>query len=487
MKKIFTLSCVLAAALSASAQDVYKVSPDYYNFNEAEGTEISFLGERMSANGTYVVGMDQMNMTPYAWNTKTGAASLVIITDKGLEYEWNEDYSEVIGSHEIDMPRSGSFHAVSDNGLAVGGTTNQENYTTYPCVYNIETGELQELLCDEGVDWEGNPMVLGAEAYGITADGSLIAGFHFLEDGMNVAACVWTDGGKTRTDLPAPAAEELGVDIDYVSARGISTDGSVIWGYIQDTNTGAWVACHWTKNAEGAYEGHSWASKYYQTTIIDEETYEPIPVENPNPWHSFEPVAMSENGEWMTLILTKELALGPWAQACNYAARLNLKSGELEVLNMGQDAAGNDITGPELFGISNDGTCVGRLSGVKYEFVEEFGEEIPMEMIEAVIWPAGATTCAKLAEATAGDAYSDSWVASALSYISGDGMTIMGYASDELQIQTTFVTSMPANLDGISSVKTEQADAAVAYDLTGRRVQTPAKGLYIIGGKKVIK
>lgn len=486
MKKFYALASLFCAAMAMNAQTAFNVSPDYYNFNDAEGTEIYFLGERMSANGTYVVGMDQMNMSPYAWNTKTGAASLVIINDKGLEYEWNEDYSEIIGSTEVEVPRSGSFHAVSDNGLAVGGTTNQVNFATYPCVYDIETGKLQELVCDEGIDWEGNPMVLGAEAYGISADGSVIAGFRFLEDGWNVAGCVWTDGGKTRADLPAPAAEELGVAIDYVSARGISADGNVIWGYIQDTNTGAWVACHWTKNAEGAYEGHSWASKYYQTTILDEETWEPIPVENPNPWHSFEPVGMSENGEWMTLILTKEVALGPWDQACNYSARLNLKSGALEVLSMGQDADGNDISGPELFGISNDGTCVGRLTGEKYEYVEDFGEEIPMETVDAVIWPAGSQECLSLQKLVGEDAYAEGWTASALSYISGDGKTLMGYASDEMGGQTTFTVATP-ELSGIQAVTVQQDDETISYDLAGRRVQAPVKGLYIVGGKKVIK
>lgn len=443
MKKIFTSAFLLCAAMSVNAQTAFKVSPDYYNFNESEGTEIYFLGERASSNGSYVVGMDQMNLTPYVWNVETGEGSLLVVTDKGVEYEWNDDWTEIIGETEIEMPRSGSFHAVSNTGLAVGGTTNQVTYATYPCVYNIATGEYTELKCDEGIDWEGNPVTLGAEAYGITDDGETIAGFRFLEDGWNVTGCVWTDGGQTRTDLPWPSVEELGVEVDYASARGISADGSVIWGYAQDANTGAWVACHWTKNEEGQYEAHSWAGKYYQTTIYDEETWEPIEVENPNPWCSFEPVGMSENGEWMTLILTKEVALGPWAQACNYAARLNLKSGFLQVLDMGQDADGNDITGPELFGIANDGTAVGRLTGVKYEYDEVFEDVIPMEAIDAVVWPIGSKGITKLADSFAEDAYAEGWTASALSYISGDAKSVMGYASDELGGQTTFVVDFP--------------------------------------------
>lgn len=481
MKKIFTLACLASAAMAMNAQSAFNVSPDYYNFNESEGTTLSLLGERMAANGNYVAGMDQQNMVPFVWNTTNGEVSLLVLSDKGVEYIWNDDYSEVIGTEEMDYPRSGSFHAVSDNGIAVGGTTNQVTYVTYPCLYNMETGEYTELVCDEGIDWEGNPMVLGAEAYGISADGKVVAGFRFQEDGWNVQGCVWTDGGKTRTDLPNPAAEELGVAIDYASARGISADGNVVWGYCQDANTGSWVACHWTKNDEGVYEGHSWASKYYQTTILDEETWEPIPVENPNPWHSFEPVAMSENGEWMTLVLTKEVALGPWDQACNYAARLNLKSGELEVLNMGQDEEGNDITGPELFGISNDGTCVGRLSGV---FID-MENEIYQELIDAVIWPAGAGNIVKLQTLMADDEYAQTWEASALSFISGDGKQLMGYAADDMGIQTSFVVNTP-NLTGIHGISADLTEGTT-FDLTGRRVENAQKGFFIVNGKKVIR
>jgi len=39
---------------------------------------------------------------------------------------------------------------------------------------------------------------------------------------------------------------------------------------------------------------------------------------------------------------------------------------------------------------------------------------------------------------------------------------------------------------GIAGVSTETADGEACYDLSGRRVVKPAKGLYIMGGKKVV-
>lgn len=469
---------MLSAAMAMSAQSAFTISPTYLD----EGMELALLGERMSANGTYVTGMDQMNNIPFVWNIKTGVIKAIDIADTFQEPIWDDAYENIIGYENAQYTRTGSFHAVSDNGIAVGGTTEQGgNYTTYPCYYDMTMGEYKELATDNVIDWEGNPTSLGAEIYGVTADASTFAGFHFLEDGWNVAGCVWTNGGETRTDLIAPSTELLGFEIDYVSARGITPDGSLVWGYVQDYNTGAWVACHWTLGEDGTYTPASWAGKYYQTTILDEETYEPIPVENPNPYMSFEPTAVSDNGEWMALILTKELALGPWSTATNYTGRLNLKSGELEVLDMGVDNNGDPISGPEIFGIANDGTCAGRLTA---EFID-WENEIYEQYVDAVIWKAGATSAQKLADLFPEDDYTNEWQASALSYISADGTTVMGYANDSSYLQTTFVVTLPTS-DGIDSVLAPTT-SATSYDLQGRRVSNATKGLYISNGVKVLK
>ena len=46
--------------------------------------------------------------------------------------------------------------------------------------------------------------------------------------------------------------------------------------------------------------------------------------------------------------------------------------------------------------------------------------------------------------------------------------------------------SLPVT-DGISTVETKAVNGDALYDLQGRRVAQPTKGIYIVNGKKVIK
>ena len=40
--------------------------------------------------------------------------------------------------------------------------------------------------------------------------------------------------------------------------------------------------------------------------------------------------------------------------------------------------------------------------------------------------------------------------------------------------------------DAISEVSADQCDQPAYYDLSGRQVRQPGRGLYIVGGKKVV-
>lgn len=469
MKKIFTLACCLCAAMGMTAQTVFVTAP-----TRTENGEIYLLGERMSDNGTFVAGMDLMSYSPFVWNTENGELDIITEMEEAEQEIWDEE-GNVIGTEVIEISRSGSFHDVSNNGVAVGGFSSQVTTVTQPVSFDMfGIGDYEILYNPEGDEKLGFD-ACSAEAYGITADGKTIAGFRYI-GGWTVQGCLWTDNGQTRTDLPLPTEEQMGTPIDYATARGITPDGKVVWGFCQDATTGAWVACHWTRNEDGSYEPHSWAHKYYQTTTYD-ENYDPIEVENPNPFMSFEPLAVSNNGEWMTLILTKELGMGWWAPATEYAARLNLVTGELTELEWEGD-------GPELFGVANDGTCVGRLTTLGEDEVGEY-----TEMVDAVIWPGDSNSLLKLADLYADDEYASQWTASALSTVSGDGTKLMGYASDMYNVQSTFVVNMP-NLTGINSVLAPSAKAEHTYDLAGRAANAnrlAAKGIYIQGGKKVIR
>ena len=64
--------------------------------------------------------------------------------------------------------------------------------------------------------------------------------------------------------------------------------------------------------------------------------------------------------------------------------------------------------------------------------------------------------------------------------------------SSDLVIDEIYLLSTPAEIDwedpdGISTVAADAAaDAATVYDLQGRRVENPQKGVYIVGGRKVV-
>lgn len=465
MRKIFTLF-VASAAFGAYAQSSFVVSPAI-----EEGVDIAMLGERISPNLKYVAGTSNALQVPLMWNTETDEVKMIIEEETAILDDGEG------GTFEMTQTKTGSFHAVNDEGIAVGSLTDI-NYIAHAVMYNFSEGKYITLY-EEAED-------AGNDAYAMTADGSLIVGFHF-DEAWVTHACIWTDGGKVRTDLEWPNEEDLGVPYDYVSARYVSADGSVIAGYAQDNNSGAWIALIWNRvegvdrNGDGLideidmYVPQVISKPYYQTLAWDETTYEPIIPENPLPYQMFEPTSLSANGEWLTLMVKAFSDPNDWDNMpFEEAARMNLKSGELEVLDHGFE--GN---GPELFGIASDGTAVGRMSG-------EFDWETFNQPVDGVIWPAGSKKVSTLAELYAEDEYVASMSASALCDITADGKTVLGYANDEDMTQTTFYVKLPDNLVAIERVDSKQA-AKVAFDLSGRKAAADAKGILVVDGEKVVR
>ena len=474
MKKIFTLSSVLAAALSASAQDAFTVGPDYLNSEDGQGMELSLLGEKLSTNKLYVSGQEQNELVPFVWNTETGdVKTLVVIDDVKMPINWDEEGNETEWTTE-QMTRSGSFRSVSPNGIAVGALTDQQNYISYPVMFDATTGKHTYLYREDGE--------AGGEGYGITDDGKTIVGFYF-DASWITTPCLWTNDGQTRTDLSAPSAEETGFPIDYASARWITPDGSRVLGYVQDFYSGAWVSVVWNRQEDGTYVPDcTMAKNLYQTrsyTEIPGEDGWPIfvydEIVDPKPYTQLEPLCMSDNGEWVVCVVAdyvdEDNDQNPLMAAKNI--RYNVKTGQCDVIE-----AGGETSKIEIFGIANDGTAAGRLTG-------EVDWETFSQPIDAVVWPAGSTSLVKLQEVFSGDPYADGWTASALSTISADGKTAMGYASDEMGFYTTFVVELLALTEGIHSV-TAPVREGVAYDLQGRRTNATA-GFRIVDGKKKVK
>lgn len=475
MKKIFTLSCILATALSATAQEAIKVGPDYVNTEDGQGMDLSLLGEKLSTNKLYVSGQEQNELVPFVWNIETGDVKTLVISDNvRMPIEWDDDFNEVAWEEQA-MTRSGSFRSVSPEGIAVGAVTDQQEYISYPVMFDATTGEHTYLYREDGE--------AGGEGYAITDDGKTILGFYF-DASWITTPCLWTNDGQTRTDLPVPSAEETGFPIDYASARWITPDGSRVLGYVQDFYSGAWVSVVWNRQEDGTYVPDcTMAKTLYQTrpyTEVEGPDGWPLmiydEIVDPKPYTQLEPLCMSDNGEWVVCVVAdyvdEDNDQNPLMAAKNI--RYNLTTGQCDVIE-----AGGETSKIEIFGIANDGTAAGRLTG-------ELDWESWSQPIDAVVWPAGSQSLVKLQSVFEGDPYADGWTASALSSISADGKTVMGYASDEMGFQTTFVCELPASLAGLHSVEAPAAEG-VAYDLAGRRTSNNAASIRIIGGKKVVK
>lgn len=475
MKKIFTLSCILATALSANAQSAFKVSPDFLDAGDGTGSELLLLGEKLSTNNRYVSGQDQNSQVPFVWNVETDEIKALVITDD-VRYpiDWDEDGNET-DWETMTMTRSGSFRSVSPDGIAVGSVTDQETYISYPVMYNAVTGEHTYLFAEGGE--------AGGEGYGITDDSKTIVGFYF-DESWNATACIWTNEGQNRAILPPPSEDETGFPIDYASARWITPDGRTVLGYVQDFYSGQWVAILWNLQEDGSYSvDASLARQLYQprpyTEVEGPDGWPMViydEIEDPKPYTQIEPLCISDNGEWMMAVIADYVDEDNDQNFFNAgkSMRYNLKTGQCDIVE-----AGDETAMIELFGIANDGTAVGRYTG-------PFDMETWSQAVDAVVWPVGAESFVKLADYFAEDPYVEGWASSALSSISANGKTAMGYASDEFGLQTSFVVDLPDLSEGVNRVNAATS-AEVIYDLQGRRVENAAKGLYIVNGTKVIR
>ena len=419
MKKL--LAFILCANLmtAAFAQSVFTVSPSMDN-----GNELMLLGESMSQNHAWVAGTDQMAGIPMIWNVATGDVTMFLYMDS----IYVETYWEV-------MPMTGSFHSINNNGVAVGGLKNAA-YVSHPIMATAD-GNLTYLYYNVDEDTTG-----GSEAYGISEDGSTIIGFHF-DAQWRTNACVWTENGTVRTDLPWPTQEQMGFPVEYVSARWVSSNGNVILGYAQDDNTGAWVAVTWSK-VNGEWVVNPFCSNYYQTKYYTEEGELIIPGNNP--YFDFEPVALSANGDWVSLNVLARHDPSDWDNIpLNQAARYNISTNTFQVVNFNEG-----YTELRMFGIADNGTAVGRLTG-------EMDFETWDQPVDAVVWASNGTSLHRISEMYADDEYCAGMTASALSFITADASYIMGYASNANMEQTTFVVALrpiPADA-GIENVEAE--------------------------------
>ena len=423
MKKVFISLMFAFFATSMFAQSPFVVSP-----SQLQGQPSQLLGECMSQNRNYVVGTDLEPNAPMVWNTITNQVFEIIEFDSAM-MEYDDGSSVMEYSY-----KTGTFHGVNNAGIAVGSLTGAD-YVSRPIMANVNENGAYSVLYFQEED-------AGCEAYAISENG-VIAGFYFDED-WTTYACIWTDNGTVRTDLPVPTEAQLGFPVDYASARWISSDANTILGYAQDANNGAWVACAWVKE-NGEYVVRTFSNNYFQTNYYDDNGNFVQPGRNP--YFEFSPAALSANGEWVALTVVSAYDPSDWdADATPRAARLNLNTNVFEVLELGFEHESN-----EVFGIANNGTCVGRLTGIM-DFTNW------QQDIYGMIWKAGDTTCANVADVYPDDAYAANISSSALSFITADAAYVMGYTSSFNEEWTSFYMAMPE----AEPLSIDQVDATVA-------------------------
>lgn len=419
MKKVLISLMFAFFATSLFAQH-FTVAPTTF---EGRGTEL--LGEAMTQDRHYVVGTDQALQVPMIWNTQTNELIEIMQVDSVFSEEEGWSY----------VPMTGTFHGVNNSGIAVGSITTAD-YVSHPIMARCDgNGEYTILATNEGE--------AGCEAYGISDDG-VIVGFYFSED-WTTYGCIWTENGTVRTDLPRPTADQVNFPVEYVSARHISDNGNTILGYAQDDNTGAWVALAWVRQ-NGEYVVRVLSNEYFQTYYYDQEGN--LVQNGNNPFYEFSPAAVSANGEWLALTVIDSYDLSDWdADATARAARLNLVTNQFEVLRLDFEHEAN-----EVFGIADNGTCVGRLSGY-------FNPMTGDQPVDGMVWFANSDTCYYVASLYPEEEYAANMIASSLSSITADGSYVMGYASSNSGEWTAFVMEMP---EGGSTESVEEVETNVA-------------------------
>lgn len=367
---------------------------------------IAMQGIHLSKNKKYAVGTDNLTLLPMVWNVEKKEAELIVYTEKVVVTN-----TESGTPFETTDVLRGEVRYVTDEGLAIGILESNYGGDMHAFYYDINTKELTLFAEDE--QFETN------DAWGMTADGETVIGYVMTMNAdpsaelpWGVYSCVWTEHGQKRELLPIPTPEDLGFEIDYTEARWISEDGSIILGFAQDKWNGHWVAMHWTREADGSYKPHGTVEHLY----TQEQTTQG------NKYFEMMPQGLSANGEWASIMVQKEFDLNDWSKDMPMqSARLNLKSGKIEVLELGEE----EVSYPEVFGIANDGTVVGRhMTGY-------------MDM-DGIVWRAGSSKIFRLADMFPTNSYVEEWTSSALSYISSDGTCVMGYSTDEYDFQTTF-------------------------------------------------
>lgn len=392
--------------------------------------DMQLMGEAMSPNAKYVVGMNFATYAPAIWDVEKN------------EYTEYPDFEE------------GAFHAANSNGLFVGDDGNF-------AIKADDNGNVVKLYTFEGeeVETEWGPMSTGdagSSAYAVSEDGKTIAGYYF-DSAYNTKPCIWTEN-NSRIDLPLPTMDEAGFEVNGGQVRYMTPDGKTLVGYLID-NMATWPACIWRQNATGGYDVDIICKDYW------EEGYQ-----MGKPYMFFQPSAISANGQWLALQIQNEFDDWDFSapQPAMQIARLNLTTKALEVLPVEDESYSPT-------GIANDGTMLAYTGG--------------NDMMERVgyVWNAGSSNVVSINDVMSKVPELSELRSNTPCSISADGKYVQGFGINGENI-FSYVIDM-SNAAGIESVKVDNKVASDRiYNINGQQLRSiNGRGLYIINGKKIIK
>ena len=413
MKKLFTLLVAnMLIVGGVFAQDSENKDVVFAEHSPEKGMNSQVT--RVSPSGKYITGQeDAVSGIMLLWDTE------------------NNDYQTV------DFKGIGQVWHVSDNGTILG----QANQL--PVIFRVGDEE------PTAVDTTG-------QAYGCTADETILVGIGDYGDGMFVTPKVWRQNGdKYDTEvLDFPNDNEKFENGAF--AKGISEDGSIIWGCYAAYDYSLVV---WRLNESGEY-------------VIDNVAAR-VMAQN-NEIAGIEPEHMSPNGKYITGIC--------YSMSGEYVFRYDAENDKFELIA----APANENAAARGWDVANDGTIVSMnapqmmlrepyivRSGT--DFMVPFGEWLSYSDIEIAEQIANSNSVT-------------------LSGISGDGKTIGGYYLGEggyvsffyhipdLQLGVDEVTDNTVRDDEFCYVEEGQlyipggCDALYVYSIGGVQVFAAADG-----------
>lgn len=397
---------------------------------------IQILAEKASPNGKFAVGINYASYAPAIWNT---------------EEKTIFDFPEYERS---------TFHAVSNSGIAVGGLSLGTEDNLRPC-YATWNGTIEQLDSKNNI----------GEAYDISENG-IIVGYYYRnilvkeETKMVTTACYWKDG--VLYTLPNPTKEQCGIAIDGAEARYVSSDGSVILGFVID-NYATWPAVIWRLNSEtGEYVCDPIFAKYW------EEEYG-----TGKPYMVFTPGGISSNGEWLSITAETsidESTLTALPTSC--AIKLNLNTNTLVQLD---DVKGMSIS---ALGIADNGAMVaiGSPAGVTPSLANR----------TAYVYPYNSTKALTIQESIGSDKSFGQVSGNTPASITSDGKKIMGFGITAKRDFFSYLVNLSKEVAAIDNIyagnKTIDCRNNRVYNISGQQVgNVKTHGIYIINGKKVVK